>query len=77
MSLQQFLKENPLISQSNLALKMYPDTPKSAKSKFSNKLNEAKAGNGKQRLTDEDLKKAWSALKDLANEINKKAPTEQ
>jgi hypothetical protein len=66
-----------LISQSNLALKMFPNTPKSAKSKLSNKLNEAKAGNGKQRLTDDDIKIGWKVLKDLAEDIMQKASTKE
>lgn len=70
MDLKQFLKDNPLISQTDLAHAMYPDTPKSAKSKLSNKLNNAKAGTGKQRITEDDQKKAIEVLDQLGININ-------
>jgi len=70
MDLKQFLKDNPLISQTDLAHAMYPLTPKSAKSKLSNKLNNAKAGSGKQRITEEDERLAIVALKKLGVNIN-------
>ncbi|RAJ28903.1 hypothetical protein [Pedobacter cryoconitis] len=69
MDLKQFLIDNPLISQTDLAHAMYPDTPKSAKSKLSNKLNNAKAGNGKQRITPEDERLALEALTKLGTNI--------
>ena len=75
MDLKQFLKDNPLISQTDLAHAMYPDTPKSAKSKLSNKLNEAKAGSGKQRITPKDEALALEALKKLGHNIEQLTPT--
>jgi len=71
MDLKQFLKDNPLISQTDLAHAMWPDKPKSAKTKLSNKLNEAKQGNSKQRITEADLELAKKALKDLGVNIEK------
>jgi len=65
MDLKQFLKDNPLISQSDLAHAMWPDKPKSAKSKLSNKLNEVKMGNSKQRITEADMDLAIEALSRL------------
>ena len=55
---------------------MYPNT-KYARTSLNNKLNERKSGNDTIRvLTDEDLKKGWDVLKDLADAINEKAPTD-
>lgn len=71
MDLKQFLKENPMISQTDLAHAMWPEIPKSAKSKLSNKLNEVKMGNSKQRITDDDLELAKTALKRLGVNIEK------
>lgn len=70
MDLKQFLKDNPLISQTDLAHAMWPDRPKSAKTKLSNKLNEVKMGNSKQRITEADLKLAKEALVKLGVSID-------
>jgi len=70
MDLKQFLIDNPIISQTDLAHAMYPDTPKSAKSKLSNKLNNAKSGTGKQRITEEDEQLAINALLKLGASID-------
>lgn len=70
MDLKQFLKDNPLISQTDLAHAMWPDRPKSAKTKLSNKLNEVKMGNSKQRITEADLELAKAALIKLGVNIS-------
>lgn len=69
MDLKQFLEENPIINQTKLAEKMWPEN-KSSRSKLSNKLNENIAGNGKQRITAQDIEKAKDALKKLTENIN-------
>lgn len=69
MDLKQFLKDNPLISQTDLAHAMWPDKPKSAKSKLSNKLNEVKMGNSKQRITEADMERAIEVLSTLGVNI--------
>lgn len=68
MNLKQFLEENPIINSSQLANQMWPDN-KSARSKLTNKLNENIAGTGKQRITEDDEKKAIDVLKKLAKAI--------
>ena len=68
--------ERPELNKSAIADRMYPNT-KYARTSLNNKLNERKSGNDTIRvLTDEDLKKGWDVLKDLADAINKKAPTD-
>ena len=64
------------LNNSAIADKMYPDT-KYARTTLSAKLAGRKAGNGHARLTEDDLKKAWKVLKDLADDINSKAPEEE
>lgn len=71
------LLERPELNKSAIADKMYPNM-KYARTALNNKLKERKAGNDTTRtLTDDDLKKGWAVLKDLADDINKKAPTDQ
>jgi len=70
MDLKQFLDANPLINQAELARLMWPDNLKTARSRLSNKLNNAKAGSGKQRITDDDLKLAKDALVKLGVNID-------
>lgn len=69
MDLKQFLDNNPLINQAELARLMWPENLKTARSRLSNKLNNAKAGSGKQRITDDDLKLAREALIKLGANI--------
>lgn len=68
MDLKQFLEENPIINLSKLADKMWPEN-KSSRSKLTNKLNENTVGNGKQRITENDLINAKKVLKKLADDI--------
>lgn len=65
MDLKQFLKENPLIKQAELARLMWPGKS-NTNTKLANKLAET-AG---QRVTDEDQSKAIEALKQLGVNIS-------
>lgn len=69
MDLKQFLDTNPLINQAELARMMWPDKQKTAKTRLSNKLNEVKMKNSKQRITDDDLELAKTALRNLGVNI--------
>ncbi|MCZ4244958.1 hypothetical protein [Pedobacter punctiformis] len=71
MDLKKFLKDNPLISQADLAVAMYgDDKPRYNKNKLSNKLNEVVQGNSKQRITPKDEQLALEALKKLGYNIS-------
>lgn len=69
MDLKQFLDANPLVNQAELARLMWPDNQKTARSRLSNKLNEVKMGNSKQRITEADLTLAKDALVKLGVNI--------
>jgi len=58
----------PEINASGIANKMFGEKP-SSRSRLNDKVNNRKSGNGHQRLTDEDLAKAKTVLKDLADKI--------
>lgn len=68
MSLKKFLEDNKIIKESALAALMWPDKKHSAKV-FSNKINEVKAGSGKQRITEDDESRAKSVLLELSDRI--------
>ena len=70
MDLKQFLKENAIINQSELAKQMWPDN-KSAKTKLSNKLREnSRAGGvGTFKLLPADEDAAKQALYKVAKDI--------
>lgn len=70
------LLEREELNKSAIADKMYPET-KYARTTLSAKLAGRKSGNGLARLTDDDLKKGWEVLKDLADDILGKAPEEE
>lgn len=60
----------PELNNSAISQKMYPtNSPATAKTRLNNKLKEAVAGSGVQRLTPEDLRKGEEVLRNLANEI--------
>ncbi|GGG93499.1 hypothetical protein [Pedobacter zeae] len=61
------------INNSGIADKMFPDN-KYARTTLSAKLAGRKSGNGLARLTEDDLKKGWKVLKDLADDIYSRAP---
>lgn len=62
--------ELPEINKSAVAAKMYPaNSAVTAKTRLANKVKEVVSGTGKQRLTDEDLKKGEEVLRNLANDI--------
>ncbi len=61
------------LNVSGIANKMYPNN-KSAKAYLGSKLANRKTGHSTQKLTETDLTKAWGVLKDLADDINNKAP---
>lgn len=61
------------LNNSGIADKMYPDN-KYARTTLSAKLAGRKSGNGLARLTEDDLRKGWEVLKDLADDIYSKAP---
>ncbi|SMC52981.1 hypothetical protein [Pedobacter nyackensis] len=65
MDLKQFLKDNPLIKQAELARLMYGVDH--ATTKLANKLS----GANKQRITPEDERLAIAALKILGANIEK------
>ncbi|WP_026902958.1 hypothetical protein [Pedobacter glucosidilyticus] len=65
--------ERPEINATGIANKMY-EGKSNPRSRLYNKVNRVKSGHSTQQLTDEDLKKAWGVLKDLADAINDKAP---
>lgn len=69
MSLKKFLDDNKIIKESTLAALMWPDKKHSAKV-FSNKINEIKAGSGKQRITEADEERAKVVLKEVAKKID-------
>lgn len=68
MNLKEFLSATKIIKESTLAALMWPDKKHSAKV-FSNKINEIKAGSGKQRITEDDETRAKVVLNDIANQI--------
>lgn len=70
MDLKQFLEANPLINQAELARLMWPNNVKTAKTRLSNKLNEVKMKNSKQRITPADLQLAKDALVKLGVNID-------
>jgi len=69
------LLERPELNKSGIADKMYPNN-KHARTTLSAKIAGRKLGNGVARLTDDDLKKGWEVLKELADAIYSKAPQE-
>jgi hypothetical protein len=66
MDLKQFLKDNPMIKQAELARLMWPD-----KSNTNTKLANKLAGTAGQRVTDDDLARAIAALTTLGVNISK------
>jgi hypothetical protein len=64
MDLKQFLKDNPIIKQAELARLMWPGKS-STNTKLANKL----AGTAGQRLTDDDISRAKAALEKLGENI--------
>ena len=66
MDLKQFLKDNPMIKQAELARLMWPDK-KNTNTKLANKLSEVQG----QRITDDDLARAIAALTTLGVNISK------
>jgi len=74
---EQDLKDllgRPELNKSAIADKMYPNN-KYARTTLNNKLKENQYGNDSvRRFGDDDLKKAWEVLKDLADDIYSKAP---
>lgn len=68
MNLKEFLSATKIIKESTLAALMWPDKKHSAKV-FSNKINEIKAGSGKQRITEDDEARAKAVLNDIAKQI--------
>lgn len=68
MTLKEFLEQNPIINNAQLAKLMYPIN-KSANTKLANKLAENLSGTGKQRITDADEKLAKQELEKLVHRI--------
>jgi len=66
MDLKQFLKDNPVIKQAELARLMWPDK-NNTNTKLANKLAE----NQGQRITEDDLARAIDALTTLGVNISK------
>jgi len=66
MDLKQFLLDNPMINQAELARTMWPDT-KATNIKLANKL----ANRANQRITPKDEALALEALKKLGYNIGK------
>lgn len=60
----------PEINATGIAKKLYGEKSTS-RSRLNDKIANRKSGNGHQRLTDDDLKKAAAILKELADNINK------
>ena len=69
MDLKQFLIDNPVINQAELARMMWPDT-KATNIKLANKL----ANRANQRITPKDETLALEALKKLGHNINSLIP---
>lgn len=76
MNLKEFLEENKIIKESSLAALMWPDKNHAAKV-FSNKINEQKAGSGKQRITEDDELRAKLVLLEFAERIKLYAGKQQ
>lgn len=67
------LLARPEINATGIASKMF-EGKSNARSRLYNKVNNIASGHSTQRLTDDDLSKAWEVLKELADEIYSKAP---
>ena len=67
------LLARPEINATGIASKLF-EGKSNARSRLYNKVNNVTSGHSTQRLTEEDLMKAWEVLKDLADAIYSKAP---
>jgi hypothetical protein len=68
MTLKEFLEQNLIINNAQLARLMYPNN-KSANTKLANKLAENLSGTGKQRITKADEELAKKELEKLVHRI--------
>ena len=70
MKLKEFLEQNPIINNAQLARLMYPYN-KSANTKLANKLAENISGSGRQRVTeaDEEIAKKEALAKQIKKEF--------
>ena len=68
MKLKEFLEQNPIINNAQLARLMYPYN-KSANTKLANKLAENISGSGRQRVTEADEEIAKKELEKLVHRI--------
>lgn len=73
---EQDLKDllaRPELNATGIANKMF-EGKSNPRGRLYNKVNNVKSGHSAQRLTDEDLSKAWEVLKDLADDIYSREP---
>lgn len=70
------LLTRPELNKSGIADKMF-EGKSNPRGRLHNKMNNVKSGHSTQRLTEDDLKKGWEVLKDLADDIYSKAPEEE
>lgn len=68
MTLKEFLEQNPIIKNAQLARLMYPNN-KYSNTKLANKLAENISGSGKQRITEADEEIAKKELEKLVHRI--------